>query len=175
MSFRPLKKTSDLYFAIADAIHAAGLGVEVANYHEFDFEGSIGDATILIELESTAPRERNNDGRRAREVLVTLHAVVARCRGNAPLEAANLAGLLEDLADLNRWGFHGSQCEYPSGIHSGPSIFQRGEQGYEAWGCTFRQAIATGASKVPEDPAIASVPQVLAAWEVPAGDTGAEQ
>lgn len=169
MSFRPLDKTSDLYFAIADAIRAEELGVEVANYDDFDFEGTVGDATVLIEIEGTGPRCRSNDGRYVRVATVTLHAVVARTRGHSALEATNLAGLLEQMVDMNRWGFHGRQCEYPEDIHCGPSIYQKGRDGYDAWGCTFRQAIAPGSSKVADDPVL-GMPLVAFKWEVPSVD-----
>lgn len=166
MSFRPLNNVSDLFFAIGDAIAAAGLGVDVGNYDEFD--GTVRDAMVLIELERTSPAVKNNDGRHVHEVTVTLHAVVARYRKFANLEAVNLATLLERLADNNRWGFHGRQCQYPSDMHSGPSIFQRGRDGYEAWGCTFRQSLAPGPDKLPEDPVMGSpgMPWVAETWKV---------
>lgn len=164
MSFRPLNNPSDLFFAIGDAIHAAGLGVDVANYDEFD--GTVRDATVLIELERTAPATKKNDGRYVHEYTVTLHAVVARWRKFSALEATNLSAALERLADDNRWGFHGSQCQYPRDIHSGPSIFNQGRDGYDAWGCTFRQAIAPGPHKLPDDPAVAGMPLVAESWRV---------
>jgi hypothetical protein len=166
MSFRPLNNVGDLFFAIGDAIHAAGLGVSVGNYDEFD--GTVSDAMVLIELERTSPADKNNDGRHVHNVTVTLHAVVARWRKFANLEALNLATLLERLADNNRWGFHGRQCQYPSDMHSGPSIFQKGHDGYEAWGCTFHQALAPGPDKVPEDPmmGVPGMPLVAYTWRV---------
>lgn len=164
MSFRPLNKVSDLFFAIGDAIHAAGFGVDVANYDDFD--GKVGDAMVLIEIERTSPATKSNDGRHVHDVTVTLHAVVARWRKFSALEAANLATLLERLADTNRWGFHGRQCQYPSDLHSGPSIFQKGRDGYDAWGCTFRQALAPGPDKLPEDPVMTGMPLVAESWRV---------
>jgi hypothetical protein len=68
MPFKPLNQVSDLFFAIGDAIHAAGLGVDVANYDEFD--GTVRHATVLIELERTAPGVRQNDGRYVNIVLL---------------------------------------------------------------------------------------------------------
>ncbi len=164
---RPLNMLSDLFFAIGDAIHAAGLGVSVANYEEWD--GYVGDATVLIELERTSPGERQNDGRYAHVVSVTLHAVVARSRKFAALEAANLATCLERLADLNRWGFKGLNCEVPSDLHCGPSMFQKGDDGYDAWGATFRQVVTPG--QVEPEVRITAMPQT--SWRLddePAGD-----
>ena len=159
---RPMNNVSDLFFAIGDAIHAAGLGVDVANYDEFD--GKIGDASVLIEFERTTPRTRSNDGRYVHLMTVTLHAVVGRFRKFPALEAVNLATVLERLADNNRWCFSGRQCDLPEDMHSGPSIFQKGADGYDAWGVTFRQAIAPGPDKLPEDPVIGGAP--LVAWRV---------
>jgi len=158
--FRPLDKLSDLFFAIGDAIHAAGIGVSVANYEEWD--GYVGDATVLIELERTSTSERQNDGRYAHSVTVTLHAVVARSRKFAALEAGNLATCLERLADLNRWGFRGLNCEVPCDLHSGPSMFQKGDDGYDAWGVTFRQVITPGLPI--EEPRITGMP--LVSWRL---------
>lgn len=159
---RPMNNVSDLFFAIGDAIHAAGLGVDVANYDEFD--GKVGDASVLIEFERTTPGTRSNDGRYVHVVTVTLHAVVGRFRKFPALEAVNLATVLERLADCNRWGFSGRQCDLPTEMHSGPSIFQKGADGYDAWGVTFRQALAPGPHKLPEDPVISGAP--LVAWRV---------
>lgn len=150
MSSRPLNKPSDLFFAIGDAIHAAGLGVSVSNYD--DFEGMVSDAQVLIELERTAPGEMNNDGRPVHRVTVTLHAVVSKARPFSSLEAANLATALERLATHNRWGFSGRQCDLPENLRSGPSIFQRGATGYDAWGCTFIQGLAIGPERQAPDP-----------------------
>jgi hypothetical protein len=167
MSSRPLNQLSDLFFAIGDAIHAAGLGVNVANYDEFDH--TVGHATVLIELERTAPGVRQNDGRYVHNVTVTLHAVVSRFRKHSALEAANLATALERLADCNRWGLPGRQCDLPCELHSGPSMFQRGTDGYDAWAATFRQALAIG--DVEPEVVLNTAPQVAYSWQV-ASDGG---
>lgn len=159
---RPMNVVSDLFFAIGDAIDAAGLGVDVANYDEFD--GTVGDACVLIEFERTSPGERQNDGRYVHVMNITLHAVVGRFRKYHALEAVNLATALERLADLNRWGFSGRQCDLPEDMHSGPSIFQKGSDGYDSWCVSFRQGIAPGPAKTPEDPVINGAP--LVAWRV---------
>jgi len=142
MPSRALNQLSDLFFAIAEAIQAAGLGVVVGNYDEFD--GKVRDATVLIEIERTSPGVKQNDGRYAHQVTVTLHAVIARWRKHSVLEAANLATAIERLADSNRWGLPGNQCDLPVDLHSAPSMFQRGDDGYEAWACSFRQGISLG-------------------------------
>jgi hypothetical protein len=162
MPFRALDRVSDLFFAIGDAIHAAGLGVNVANYDEWD--GTVGDATVLIELERTAASRRQNDGRYAHAVTVTLHAVVAGFRKFSALEATNLATCLERLADSNRWGFSGRNCEHPCDLHSGPSIFQRGADGYNAWCVTFRQVVTPG--DPPAEILLNSAPLVAYSWQV---------
>ena len=129
--YRPLDKLSDLFFAIGDAIHAAGLGVNVANYEEWD--GYVGDATVLIELERTSTSERQNDGRYAHNVSVTLHAVVARSRKFAALEAANLATCLERLTDLTLLDrtVHGRNPENGNAgrARRGPRLSQGGRRG----------------------------------------------
>lgn len=160
MSFRPLEQVSDLFFAIGDAIHASGLGVDVANYDEWD--GQVGDAQVLIEIERTTPAEERNDGRYSHALTVTLHAVVAGWRKFSALEATNLATCLERLAHRNRWGFNGRNCEHPCDMHSSPSIFQRGTDGYNAWGVTFRQVLTPG--EPPVEPTISAAPMV--AWRV---------
>lgn len=162
MSSRPLNQLSDLFFAIGDAIHAAGLGVDVANYD--DFAGLTGDAQVLIELERTAPGIKQNDGRYVHNVTVTLHAVVARWRKFSALEATNLATALERLADCNRWGFSGRQCNLPEGLHSGPSMFQRGADGYDAWSATWQQGLAIG--DVEPEITLNTAPQVAYSWQV---------
>lgn len=159
---RPMNSVSDLFFAIGDAIHAAGLGVDVANYDEFD--GKVGDACVLIEFERTSPGIRQNDGRYVHVMNVTLHAVVGRYRKYPALEAVNLATTLERLVDLNRWGFSGRQCDIPKDAHSGPSIFQKGSDGYDSWCVSFRQGLAPGPARTPEDPVISGPP--LVAWRV---------
>lgn len=145
MPFKPLNQVSDLFFAIGDAIHAAGLGVDVANYDDFD--GTVRHATVLIELERTTPAVKQNDGRYVHAVTVTLHGVVGRWRKHAALEAVNLATCLERLADSNRWGFQGRFCGLPEDMRSGPSMFQRGSDGYDAWAVTFRQSLAIGTDR----------------------------
>lgn len=162
MSFKPLDQVSDLFFAIGDAVHAAGLGVDVANYDDWD--GSSGHATVLIEFERTVPSTRQNDGRYAHDLTVTLHAVVGRFRKHAALEAVNLATCLERLADNNRWGFRGRNCEPPRELHSGPSIFQGGTDGYDAWGCTFKQIVTPG--EPPAEVVLSSAPLVAFSWQV---------
>jgi len=162
MPLKVLNQVSDLFFAIGEAVHAAGLGVNVANYDEWD--GKVGDATVLIELERTTPSVRQNDGRYTHAVTVTLHAVVAGFRKFSALEATNLATCLERLADCNRWGFIGRCCEVPREMHSGPSIFQRGAQGYDAWGVTFKQVVTPG--EPPTEILLNSAPLVAYSWQV---------
>lgn len=164
MPSRPLNQLSDLFFAIGDAIHAAGLGVSVDNYDDFD--GRVGHATVLIEIERTTPGERQNDGRYVHVVTVTLHAVVSRFRKHANLEAINLATALERLADCNRWGLPGRQCDLPAELHSGPSMFQRGADGYDAWSVTFRQGLAIG--HVEPEITLSTAP--LLVWQVADSD-----
>lgn len=162
MSSRPLNQLSDLFFAIGEAIHAAGLGVDVANFDDFD--GLTGHAQVLIELERTTPGTKQNDGRYVHNVSVTLHAVVARWRKFSALEAANLATALERLADCNRWGFAGRQCNLPEDLHSGPSMFQRGADGYDAWSATWRQGLAIG--EVEPEIILNGAPLVAYSWQV---------
>lgn len=164
MSSRPLNQVSDLFFAIGDAIHAAGLGVNVSNYDDFD--GLVGDAEVLIEFERTSPETISNDGRPVHRVTVTLHAVISRSRTFSSLEATNLATALERLATHNRWGLPGRQCDYPEELRSGPSIFQRGADGYDAWGCTFKQKLSIGPDRSPADPVLGGTPQLIQAWRV---------
>ncbi|RON16045.1 hypothetical protein [Pseudomonas frederiksbergensis] len=166
MSSRQLNNVSDLFFAIGDAIHGAGLGVSVSNYDEFG--GEVGDAEVLIEIERTGPGVKLADGRHVHNVSVTLHAVVARWRKFAPLEAMNLATALERLVDSNRWGLPGRQCDLPENMHCSPSIFQQGKGGYEAWGCSFTQRLGIGRVRTPEDPVIGGMP--LIAWRMPDDD-----
>ena len=162
MSSLQLNNVSDLFFAIGDAIHAAGLGVVVSNYD--DFSGEVGDAEVLIEIERTSPGIKQNDGRHVHNVSVTLQAVVARWRKFPSLEAMNLATVLARLADSNRWKLPGRQCNLPDSIRCCPSIFQKGRDGYEAWCCSFTQGLAIGPDRTPEDPVIGSLPSV--AWRV---------
>lgn len=144
-SKRPLNQVSDLFFAIGDTIHEAQLGVDVANYDEWD--GKVRDAVVLIEVERTAPALRQSDGRQSHSVKVALHAVVAGWRKFSALEAANLATVLERLANSNRWGFHGLNCDIPQGLSSSPSMFQKGGEGYDAWAASFDQVITPGAPR----------------------------
>lgn len=150
MSSRPLDKPSDVFFGVAEVINAAGFGVTVSNYD--DFESMVGDAEVLIEIERTSPGEMNHDGRAVHVLTMTIHAVISRARKFSSLEAANLATAIERLATHNRWGFPGAQCDFPEELRSGPSIFQRGASGYDAWGCTFKQKIALGPERVMPDP-----------------------
>lgn len=161
-SKRPLNQVSDLFFAIGDTIHAAGLGVDVANYDEWD--GKVRDAVVLVEIERTAPAVKQPDGRYTHEVTVNLHAVVAGWRKFAALEAANLATCLERLADCNRWGFYGRNCDHPQGLHSSPSMFQRGGEGYNAWAANFRQQLTPG--EPPAEVRLNTAPLVAFAWRV---------
>lgn len=162
MSFKTLNQVSDLFFAIGETIHAAGLGVDVANYDEWD--GTVRHATVLIELERTTPGVKQNDGRYTHAVTVSLHAVVGRFRKHAALEAVNLATCLERLADCNRWGFHGRNCEMPCEQRSGPSIFQRGTDGYDAWAVSFKQIVTPG--EPPAEILLNSAPLVAFSWQV---------
>lgn len=163
MSSRALDKISDLFFAIGDAIIAADIGVQVGNYD--DFNGKVSDATVLIEIERTTPALRGNDGRKGHRVTVTLHAVVARWRRFSSLEAANLATVLERLATDNRWGLPGRQCGVPEDQNSGPSMFQTGAEGYDAWSTSWMQWISVGPELL-EDPIVSGVPKVAYSWEV---------
>lgn len=163
MSLRALDKISDLFFAIGDAIIEADIGVKVGNYDDFD--GQVGDATVLIEIEATGPAVRSNDGRKAHQVTVTLHGVVAKWRPHSTLEAANLATLLERIATDNRWGLPGRQCSVPENQRSGPSMFQTGADGYDAWGTSFTQTIYIGPA-LADDPVITAMPQAAYSWQV---------
>lgn len=171
MPSRPLDKVSDLFFAIGDAILAADIGVNVGNYD--DFAGLVGDATVLIELEGTAPADRANDGRLGHQITVTLHGVVAKWREHAALEAANLATLLERLATDNRWGLPGRQCSLPRDLRSGPSMFQTGAEGYDAWAASFTQTIYLG-HELEEDPTITAMPLAAFSWQVTSLDDPAQ-
>lgn len=161
-SKRPLNQVSDLFFAIGETIHAAGLGVDVANYESWD--GTVTDAAVLIEIERTSPAVKQADGRYTHEVTVSLHAVVAGWRKFSALEAANLATCLERLADCNRWGFHGHNCDHPKGLSSSPSMFQRGGEGYDAWAANFRQLLTPG--EPPVEVRINTAPLVAYSWRV---------
>ncbi|WP_248769647.1 hypothetical protein [Pseudomonas sp. MWU12-2345] len=160
-----MNNLSDLFFAIGDAILAADIGVLVGNYNDFD--GTVGDSTVLIEIENTQAGVRSQDGRKSHIVTVTLHAVVGRWRKHANLEAANLATLLERLATDNRWGLPSVQCGLPDRLSSGPTMFEGGQGGYEAWGVNFQQFISIGAVLL-EDPVMEfrAPPLVARSWEV---------
>lgn len=161
MSSKVLDKPSDLFFAIGDAILAAGLGVDVGNYD--DFSGVVGDATVLIEIERDGPGPRASDGRTAHDLTISLHGVVARWRKHSTLEATNLASLLKDLATDNRWGLPGVQCDIPRNVEAVPSMFATGESGYNAWAATFVQTVYIGQPLL-DDPV--GRPKVVRAWEV---------
>lgn len=178
MSSRRLSNVSDLFFAIGDAVLAAGLGVNVGNYDDFD--GKVSDATVLIEIERTSPAERTPDGRKTHDVTVTLHGVIARWREHASLEATNLATCLERLAHDNRWGLPGCQCDLPINLHSGPSMFQTGSDGYSAWSVSFVQRISIGEPLL-EDPTLGFGPNgtrgrpwVAYSWKVTSLDDPAQ-
>ena len=108
---RPLANPADLFFAIGDTLLELIPEVTVGNYDEFD--KPVGDATVLIEFERTMPATRGTDGRYAHDLAITLHAVVARWRRWAPLEAVNLATVIERIVDDNRWSLPPGQCEPP--------------------------------------------------------------
>ena len=167
MSSRVLNNPSDLFFAIGDAILAADFGVQVGNYN--DFSGKVGDATVLIELENTLSAPRAPDGRKSHVVTVTLHAVVARWREHANLEATNLATLLERLATDNRWGLPPLQCGLPEQLASGPTMFESSADGYDAWGVNFQQRISIGEVMF-DDPVVRGMPLVARTWEVNVDD-----
>jgi hypothetical protein len=171
MPLNRLDRVSDLFFAIGDAILQADIGVSVGNYDAFD--GVVRDATVLIELEGTAPADRSNDGRIGHQVNVTLHGVVARWREHAALEAANLATLLERLAKDNRWGLPGRQCGFPQNLRSGPSMFQNGAEGYDAWAASFTQTVYIG-DVLEVDPVITAMPLAACSWQVPSLDDPAQ-
>lgn len=163
MSSRVLNNPSDLFFAIGDAILAADFGVKVGNYNDFD--GKVGDATVLIELETSLSAPRAPDGRKSHVLSVTLHAVVGRWREHANLEATNLATLLERLATDNRWGLPPLQCGLPGKLSSGPTMFEGGATGYDAWGVNFQQRISIGETML-DDPKVRGMPLVARTWEV---------
>lgn len=169
MSSRALNNPSDLFFSIGEAILAADLGVKVGNYNDFD--GKVGDATVLIELETSTSGPRAQDGRKSHVFAITLHAVVGRWREFANLEATNLATLLERLATDNRWGLPALQCGLPERISSGPTMFESGAAGYDAWGVNFQQRISIGEPLL-DDPLMTgmSAPFVANAWEVTSVD-----
>lgn len=171
MPLNRLDRVSDLFFAIGNAILKADIGVDVGNYD--DFTGLVGDATVLIELEGTAPADRNNDGRIGHQVTVTLHGVVAKWREHAALEAANLATLLERLATDNRWGLPGRQCGLPQNLRSGPSMFQNGAEGYDAWAASFTQTVYIG-NELEVDPVITAMPLAACSWQVTSLDDPAQ-
>lgn len=167
---RPLANPADLFFAIGDTLLELIPEITVGNYDEFD--KPVGDATVLIEFERTMPATRGHDGRYAHDLAITLHAVVARWRRWAPLEAVNLATVIERIVDDNRWSLPPGQCEPPDPetLHSAPSIFQTGERGYEAWGVHFRQTIYLGESWAEEDPVTTAPGGLAYAWQVDIDD-----
>lgn len=173
MPLKAIANPSELFFAIGDSIIAAGFGVDVGNYDDFD--GTVRDATVLIEFEASAPATRRNDGRFAHDYRITLHGVVAKWRKHAVLEAMNLSALLERLVDVNNWGISGQQCDPPRDVRSAPSMFQKGAEGYEAWGVTFSQCIYLGESLLEEDPVTVAGPFVARAWEVDINDASQYQ
>lgn len=165
---RLLNNPSDLFFAIGDDLIEKIPEISVGNYDEFD--EPIGDAMVLIEFERTMPAIRGRDGRYAHSFAVTLHAVVGRWRRWAPLEATNLAAIIERIADNNRWALPPDQVDPPEDMHSSPSIFKSGERGYEAWGVNFRQTIYLGESWAIEDPITTAPAGIAYAWQVDIDD-----
>lgn len=164
-----LDNPSDLFFAIGEAIMASVPAVDVGNYDEFD--DSLKDASVLIEFERAMPAIRDNSGRYAHRYAITLHCVVGRWRRWAPLEAINLASVVERIADANGWGLPGHQIDMPEDLHTSPSIFKNGAQGYEAWGVSFNQTIYLGESLLPDDPIVSGV-MIANQWQVDIDDPG---
>ncbi len=157
MASRELKHPSDLFDAIVEVLEdRLAEGVEVATYEKFS--GSLnGDSLILIEFESSSPAVRGHDGRYCHEYLLTLHGLVSAARDRAEVEAVNLSAALERVVDCNRWGFAGRDVYAPDNIRSAPSMFKKGESGYEAWGTSFTQKIFLGKSLLPDDPVVKEI------------------
>jgi hypothetical protein len=151
------KQPSDLYDAIATtlAVRLAD-GVTISGYAEFG-ETLVSDAMVLIEFEQTSPATRSHDGRYCHQYDITLHAVVGRQRKRAALESINLAASIERVTDGNLWELPSQQIDRPENLRSGPSLFQVGSDGYEAWGVSFRQRIYLGPSLLDDDPVVREV------------------
>ncbi len=150
-----LKEPSDLYDAIVETLGAKLIdGMVFRDYNEFSV--MLADQMILIEFEQTGPGQRGPDGRYGHEYHITIHAVLSGARRRAALEAVNLAAAVERVTFDCIWGLPSVQCKRPENIRSAPSMFQKGDEGYEAWGVSFNQRIYLGPSLLDDDPVFES-------------------
>lgn len=156
-----IDKPSRLLFAIADALRAAGLGLNVGGLQDFD--GTVDQAWVLTGIEGNAAADRANDGRIAHALTFSLQIVVPPTLENPALAACDLASVLKGLVTDNRWGLSASQCDLPMNIDALPSTFISGAQAYLAWTLSFAQTLYLGALLL-DDPL--GIPKFARTWEV---------
>lgn len=70
-----IDKPSQLFFAIAETLRGAGLGLKVGSHQDFD--GLLDQAWVLMAIERDAPGMRSQEGRIAHVLTVSLQAVAA--------------------------------------------------------------------------------------------------
>ena len=146
-----LSEPSDLYDAIVETLRAKMIdGMEFRDYNEF--ESMLCDQMILIDFEQTGPGSRGHDGRYGHEYHITIHAVLSASRPRAALQAMNLSAQIERAVSDSLWGLPSQQIDRPENIRSAPSMFQKGDNGFEAWGVSFTQRIYLGPSLLDDDP-----------------------
>ncbi|MGE7959428.1 hypothetical protein ACQKQA_23120 [Pseudomonas sp. NPDC089530] len=156
-----IDKPSQLFFAIAETLRGAGLGLKVGRHQDFD--GVLEQAWVLIALERNAPGIRSPEGRNAHVLTVALQGVAAVGAGHSGFAACDLIGALKGLATDNRWGLPAAQCDLPVNIDGVPSTLVRGEQQYAAWTLSFTQTLYLGPPLL-DDPI--GIPKFARAWEV---------
>ena len=146
-----LKNPSDLYDAIVETLQTKMIdGIEFRDYNEFDV--MLVDQMILIEFEQTGAGTRGHDGRYGHEYHITIHAVLSAARTRAALQSMDLSAQIERAVSNNIWGLPSQQIDRPENIRSAPSMFQKGDNGFEAWGVSFTQRIYLGPSLLDDDP-----------------------
>jgi hypothetical protein len=156
-----IDKPSQLFFAIAETLRGAGLGLKVGSHQDFD--GLLDQPWVLIAIERDAPGMRSQEGRVAHVLTVSLQAVAAVGGERSGFEACDLACALKDLATDNRWGLPAAQCDLPMNLEGLPSTLIRGEQQHAVWTLSFTQTLYLGQPLL-DDPT--GIPKFARTWEV---------
>ncbi|SFP56979.1 hypothetical protein SAMN03159489_01281 [Pseudomonas sp. NFPP07] len=156
-----IDKPSQLFFAIAETLRGAGLGLKVGSHQDFD--GLLDQAWVLMAIERDAPGMRSQEGRIAHVLTISLQAVAAVGVERSGFEACDLASVLKDLATDNRWGLPAAQCDLPMNLEGLTSTLIRGEQQHAAWTLSFTQTLYLGQPLL-DDPT--GIPKFARTWEV---------
>ncbi|TDF41896.1 hypothetical protein EYS14_03370 [Alteromonadaceae bacterium M269] len=142
-------RPSQLYDQIKEAlIFKFGDELDVKGYE--DVSPEIDKSTFLIEFERGTGHELNHKGQYGHCYFVAVHVLISNGHKRAALAAMNVCADVERLVHYNSFGIDTDSINKPEDVTSEPSMFSKGEGGYEGWTVSWKQTLYLGETEEEE-------------------------